>query len=132
MLPRRIDMVGGERAARADMVRARRQHEVIDGELAMAAEQIAKRAFALGAFEDIGLLDSDPGQLPALRAQCVEFVRHGTLPGEKRLAGGEPFFARNDGMLHGQSPSVWGVEWVSCRGPPEASFSQGDTWKRLI
>jgi hypothetical protein len=25
-----------------------------------------------------------------------------------------------------------GVEWVSCRGPPEASFSQGDTWKRLI
>jgi len=25
-----------------------------------------------------------------------------------------------------------GVEWVSCRGWPEASFSQGDTWKRLI
>lgn len=24
------------------------------------------------------------------------------------------------------------MEWVSCRGRPEASFSQGDAWKRLI
>src|SRR5258708_559420 len=26
----------------------------------------------------------------------------------------------------------WGVGWVSCRGRPGASFSQCDTWKRLI
>ena len=44
MLPRRVDMVDGERAAGADVVRARRQHEVIDRELAAAAEQVAERA----------------------------------------------------------------------------------------
>ena len=72
MLPRRVDMIGDERAAAAHMVRARRQHEMIDGELAAAAEQVAERAFALGPFEDIGLLDPDPGQLPALGAERVE------------------------------------------------------------
>jgi hypothetical protein len=33
---------------------------MIDGELAAAAEQVAKRAFAFGPFEDIGLLDLNP------------------------------------------------------------------------
>ncbi len=108
MLPRRVDMVGDERAAAAHMVRARRQHEVIDGELAAAAEQVAERALALGPFEDIGLLDLDPGQLPALRAQCVERVGDGALLGEKRLAGVKPLVARNDRMVHGQSPLVIG------------------------
>src|ERR1700733_11671223 len=106
MLPRRVDMVDGEGTARADMIRARRQHEVIDSELAAAAEQVAERAFALRSFEDIGLLDLDPGQLPALGAECVKLVRHGALLHEKSLAGVEPLFARNDGMLHGKSPSV--------------------------
>src|SRR5712671_8013826 len=81
MLPRRVDMVSGERAARADMIRVRRQHEVIDGELPAAAEQVAERAFALGPCEDIRLLDPDPGQLPALGAQGVQLVRPGALLG---------------------------------------------------
>ncbi len=108
MLPRRVDVVGDERAAAAHMVRARRQHKMIDGELAAAAEQVAERAVTLGPFEDIGLFDPDPGQLPALGAERVQFVGHGALLGEKCLAGVKPLFARNDRMVHGQSPSVIG------------------------
>ena len=108
MLPRRVDMIGDERAAPADIVRARRQHEIIDGELAATAEQVAERAVTLGPLEDIGLLDLDPRQLPALGAERVEFVGHGALLGEKRLAGVKPLFARNDCMVHGQSPLVVG------------------------
>ena len=48
MLPCRVNMIGDERAAGAQVVRARRQHEMIDGELAAAAEQIAERAFTPG------------------------------------------------------------------------------------
>ena len=49
VLPRRIDMIGDEGAARAEVIGARRQHEVIDGELAAAPEQIGERALALAA-----------------------------------------------------------------------------------
>src|SRR3978361_1388505 len=104
MLPRRVDMIGDERAARADLIRTWCQHEMIDGELALAAEQVAERAVALGSFKDIGLLDLGPWQLPALGAQFVERVCQGALLGQKRLGGGKPLFARNDWMVHDQSP----------------------------
>src|SRR4051812_42101753 len=83
------------------MVRARGQHEVIDGELGAPAEQIVQRAAALGSFEGIGFVDPDPGELPALGAKLVERMEHGALLGEKRLAGLKPLFARSDGMVHG-------------------------------
>ena len=83
-------MVGDERTARAKVLRTRCQHEVVDGELAAAVEQTAERAFALWTFEDIVRLDPDPGQIPPLGAQRVEFVGTGALLDEKRLAGGEP------------------------------------------
>ena len=128
MLPGRVDMVGGEGAAGADVIRARRQHEVVDGELAPVAEQVGERAVALGTLEDIGLVDPDPGQLPALGAQRVELVGHGAFFGEKRLAGVEPFFARNDRVVHGRSPSGIGSGVTERR----ASRSQGGKWNRLI
>ena len=74
MLPRRVDMIGDERAARADLIRPWCQHDMIDGELALAAEQVAERAVALGSFKDIGLLDLGPWQLPALGAATDEPV----------------------------------------------------------
>jgi hypothetical protein len=73
MLVRHIQMIGDERAAGAHMVRARRQHEMKDGELAPAAEQVTERACTLRSFEDIRLLDLDPRHLPALGAERVEF-----------------------------------------------------------
>jgi hypothetical protein len=102
---------------------------MIDGELAAAAEQVAERALTLGRFEDIGLFDLDPWQLPALGAERVKLVSHGALLDEQRLAGVKPLFARNDSMVHGQSPSVIGQMRAHRR--PEASFSQGDKWKRV-
>src|SRR5918993_483768 len=78
----------------------------------------------------IGLLDLDPGQLPALGAERVEFVGHGALLSEKRLAGTKPLLARNDRVVHGRSPSVAGQ--LRARRRPEASSSQGARWKRPI
>ena len=78
------------------MIGPRRQHEVIDGELAAAPEQIRERALALRPFEHIGLLDLDPGQLAALGAKGIELMGDGFLLGEQRLAGGKPFLARGD------------------------------------
>jgi hypothetical protein len=106
VLPCRVNVIGDERAAAARMVRAGRQHEMIDGELTAAAEQVAERALTLGPFEELGLLDPDPRQLPAFGAERVKFACHGAFLGEKRLAGVEPLFARSDRMVHGQSPSV--------------------------
>ena len=79
VLPRRIDMIGDEGAALAYVIGTRRQHEVIDGELAAALEQICKRALAFRPFEDIGLLDFDPGQPAAFGAKCIELAGHGFL-----------------------------------------------------
>src|SRR3712207_2129669 len=125
VLPRRVDVVGDEGAARADVIRTGRQHEVVDGELAAAAEQVTERACALGPFEGLGLLDLDPGQPPALGAERVEFVGHGALLGEKRLAGLKPLLARNDRVVHGRSPSVVGQPRTRWR--PEASSDRKST-----
>jgi hypothetical protein len=91
MLPRRIDVVGDEGAAGADVGRVRRQHEVVDRKLTAAAEEIAERHLALRSLEGVGLLDPYPGHLAALGAQRVEPVGHVALAGEKRLPRLEPF-----------------------------------------
>ena len=61
MLPRRVDMIGDERAAAAHMVRARGQHEMIDGELTAAIEQICQGLPPVRCIERVDLLDLDPG-----------------------------------------------------------------------
>jgi hypothetical protein len=93
MLPCRIGMVHGERAARTKMVRVRREHEVIYGELAVLSEQVAERADALNPVEGIVLLDAHPRQLPPLGAQRVERVGHRALLLKQSLAGGQPLLA---------------------------------------
>jgi hypothetical protein len=60
VLLRSIDMIGDEGASFAHVIGPRRQHEVLDRELAAALEQICKRAFSFGSFERVGLLDPDP------------------------------------------------------------------------
>ena len=132
MLPRGVEVVGDEGAAGADVVRAGRQHEVVDGKLAAPVEQVGKAALALRTSEDIGLFDPDPGQLAPLRAQRVEFVGDGKLAGEQRLARCEPFVAGNDRVLHDRSPSVWVADRQWRRDRPGARPSQGDRWNRLI
>src|SRR3954466_3416692 len=53
MLARRVDVIGGEGTARTDVVRTRRQHEMVDGKLAAAAEQLGKRAVAVRPVEHV-------------------------------------------------------------------------------
>jgi hypothetical protein len=78
------------------VIGARREHEVIDGELAAAPEQIRERALALWPLEYIGLFDLDPGQLTACGAESIQLMGDGFLLGEQRLAGGKPFLAGGD------------------------------------
>ena len=55
-----VEMVGQERAARAALLPARTEHEVIDDQLAAAVEQVGQRLLATGSVEHIGLVDLDP------------------------------------------------------------------------
>lgn len=89
-------MISDERAAFAHMIGSRRQHEVIDRELAAALEQIRKRAFALRSFEHVRLLDFDPGKPTTFGAKRIELVRYGFLLEEERPAGGKPLLSRYD------------------------------------
>ena len=60
-----IGVVGHEGTALAALLPPRRQHELLHDELRPAVEQVGKRHAALRSFEDIILVDPNPGQLPA-------------------------------------------------------------------
>src|SRR5437764_2538751 len=96
MLPRRIEMIGDKGAPFAHVIGTRRQHEVIERELAATLEQIRKRAFSLGCYEHVRLIDFDPGQPATFGTKCIELVGYGFLLEEERLAGGKPFLPRYD------------------------------------
>ncbi len=101
MPPRGIHVIHDERAARADVIRVRGQHAVIDGELAVGTEQVAEAAFALGLLEHVDFFDTDPGQLPPLGTERVDLMGQGALLLEQRFAGAQPFFAGCDlRMIH--------------------------------
>jgi len=88
-------MVGPKRAMLATFPPARSEHEVIDDELVLAAEQIRERYLARRPVENVFLLDFDPRQLAALKIQLVAQLRELFFFHQKFLASGEPFFLRN-------------------------------------
>jgi hypothetical protein len=95
-------MIDFEGAADALPDLARPHHEVLDEELAAATEQVGQGQPALGPFEDVFLLDPDPGQLAALPADLVTLPRVGLLPLEERLSLLQPHFPRGDPVFrHG-------------------------------
>src|SRR5436190_5672981 len=57
--------------AKATFLPARPEHEVIDEELALAAEQVAECHFAVRPGEKVFLFDFDPGQLATLKVQLI-------------------------------------------------------------
>jgi len=65
---RAVEMIGEIRAAWAAGFPARTEHEVIDDQLALAAEQIAERLFAVRGAEHIIFFDFLPRQFAALFA----------------------------------------------------------------
>ncbi len=75
------------------------EHEVVDDQLAAAAEQVGQAQFAVGALEAVGFFDFYPGQGAAFGAEFVSFAGEGFFVGQVLAAGGEPFFPRDDWMI---------------------------------
>ena len=88
-----VGVVGHVGATLAARLPAGRQHELLHDELRAAAEQLGERHTAVGAFEHIGLLDPDPGKLPAKPRDLVGAARQVLLGGEQIAARVEPLVA---------------------------------------
>ena len=69
-----LEIVGPERAALAAGLPVRTEHEVIDDELALAAEQVREGRLAVLAVEHVSRLDLFPRQLAPLGAQRIARV----------------------------------------------------------
>ena len=94
-----VDVVGEEGAALAAFGPAGAEHEVVDDQLAAAAEQVGQAQFAVGALEAVGFVDFYPGQGAAFGAEFVPFAGEGFFVGQVLATGGEPFFPRDDWMI---------------------------------
>src|SRR5206468_11094519 len=100
-----VDMVGPKRAMGATFLPAWPEHEMIDNELTLAAEQIAERHIARRPVENVFLFNFDPGQLAALKVQLVAELRELLFFHQKLLARDKPFFLRHDRAVFNPSDS---------------------------
>ena len=92
------------RAARAAVVPARVEHEVLHDQLSAPFEEVGQRRLSLRSFEDVVLLDPHHRELSALGVEGVPRPRHGLLLGEQRYSGSPPFLRRHDlRQAHGVS-----------------------------
>ena len=89
-------MIGPKRAMGATFLPVRPEHEMIDEELALAAEQIGECHLAGQPVENVLLFDFDPRQLATLKVQFVAQFRELLFFHQKFLAGDKPFFLRHD------------------------------------
>src|SRR5579862_836303 len=96
MLDGAVKVIGDKRAAKAGGVPVRREHQVVDEQLAAAFEKFSQSFSAGGRIVVIVLFDFDPGQCAALGGERVAIAQVPFLFGQQFLAGGEPRFARND------------------------------------
>jgi hypothetical protein len=69
---------------------------VIDDQLALAAEQIGKRLFALRRIENVVLFNFLPWQFAAFAAERIAGAGKGLFLGEIGLARSDPFIVGND------------------------------------
>ena len=82
--------------ARAAVIPARVEHEVVDDELTPALEQVEQPGLTFGAVEDVLLVDLDHRQLAALSVHRVALAGELLLMGQQLLAGHEPLVSRHD------------------------------------
>lgn len=82
-----VDVVGQERTTGAARVPAFGEHEVIDDQLAVVAEQVDQFQIAVWALEAVVLVDLHPGQGAAFGAEFVAFFGEGFFVGQVLLAG---------------------------------------------
>jgi hypothetical protein len=93
MNDRALGVIGFERTAGAPCVPLRAEHEMMDDELIVPAEQVGERLFSLRRVEDISLLDFGPGKGAALGGDEIAQACQRLLVLEMRLARGKPFVA---------------------------------------
>src|SRR5215469_3018891 len=103
-----VEAVGPERAVRAAGVPLGREHEVVDDELAAAAEQVGQGQLPVRPVEDVVLGDFLPGQVAALPGQRLALAAELFLPGQKGLTGFGPGIVRHDLVpgVHQASPEL--------------------------
>src|SRR4029453_6702080 len=76
------------------------ENEVVDQQLGAAVEQLGQGPGSVVGVEAVGLVDRDPGQLPALERQLVAHPGVGLLALEQLVAGGLPLL-RADNLVLG-------------------------------
>ena len=123
---RPVDVIREERAAPAAFLPLRREHEVVDDELAPAVEEVGERLLAVRPVEDIARLHADPGEPASLRAQLIAAPREFLLLLEELFPGDEPLVARHDSRtIHlallrsgarARPAPAWGLHGASSRG----------------
>ena len=97
-----VEMIGDQRTARAARFPAGAEHEVIDDELAFAAEQIGEVFLAVRSVEHVTFFDLFPRQFAAFPAQFVAGAAERLFLEEIGLARRDPFVMRYDLVrLHG-------------------------------
>src|SRR3989338_6214934 len=101
-----IDMVGQERTARAALLPAGAEHEVVNDQLAASGEEIDETLGTLPALEDIRLVDPDPGQRPAFGAQLVALAGEGLFLVQQLPAFDPPLLPGDDSR---RLPLFWVV-----------------------
>src|SRR3954470_6823887 len=70
------------------------EHEVVDEELAVGADEIGEGDFAVGGVEGVVFVDARPGELAARGGELVVEAGEVFFFGEKGIAGFEPFLLR--------------------------------------
>ena len=89
-----VGVVGHVGTARAALLRARREHEVLHHKLMAAVEQIGQCLSAVGPLEDVLFVDLNPGQLPAQLRNLVTAPRQILLGGQEIAPRFQPLLAR--------------------------------------
>src|SRR5437879_297230 len=94
--------VGAQRTMRAARCFVRMKHEVIDDELTAAVEQIGQGLPSRRTVEDVLLGYALPRQAALQSAHLLGLARERFFFLEERAARRQPFFVRNDRMIHNQ------------------------------
>src|SRR5262249_39745628 len=92
--------IGLERAADARVNLSRRQHEVLDDELAAPGKEVAELLLAGGAVKYVRLIDPHPGQCAPLIVEPVAEAGQLFFLFEQRAPRRVPFVAGDDLMIH--------------------------------
>src|SRR6266568_2415599 len=94
-----VVMVGPEGAAWASFLVLRSEHEMIDEQLALRAEQLGEGLFAVRSLEHVRLVDPLPGERAAQPAHLVLGTGELLFFREQLGAGGDPAVVGDHGMV---------------------------------